>query len=112
LEPKEIGRRISAAREKRGWTQMRFANEANVSMSSVQRWEAGKLPPVRELMRLAEVLGIPTEDLVEPEENVETLAAIREQLSAEVARFGKLNDRLEARLRESATQPRPRRKRV
>jgi transcriptional regulator with XRE-family HTH domain len=56
---------LRAARERRGWTQMAFAHEANVSMSSVQRWEKGALPPIRELIRLAGVLGIDPENLVE-----------------------------------------------
>jgi len=65
LDPKDVGRHIAAARIRRGWTQMTFAVEANVSMSTVARWEAGKLPPVRELMRIADVLGVPAEQLVE-----------------------------------------------
>jgi len=67
IEPQEIGKRIRAARERRGWTQMDFANEAHVSMSSVQRWERGDLPPVRELIRLSGVLGVDPEQLVELE---------------------------------------------
>lgn len=44
---------------------MDFAHEARVSISSVQRWEHGTMPPVRELIRLAGVLGIDAEQLVE-----------------------------------------------
>src|ERR1035437_427957 len=66
IEPKEIGRRIKAARDRKHWTQMDFALEAHVSLSSVARWEAGKLPLVKELIRIADVLGIPAETLVEP----------------------------------------------
>lgn len=67
MDPKEIGRRIAAAREQNGWTQLEFATvHANVSPSTVARWEAGKLPPVRELMRVAEILGVSAETLVEP----------------------------------------------
>ncbi len=65
LDPKEIGGRIAAARDRQGWTQMDLANEANVSMSTVARWESGKLPPVRELIRVAEVLGVEPDYLVE-----------------------------------------------
>lgn len=100
LKPEEIGQRIAQARERKGWTQMAFALEANVSMSSVQRWERGKLPPVRELIRIAEVLGVATEDLVEPAAQVLSLEEIREQLAGEAARFAALNDRLEELLRE------------
>jgi transcriptional regulator with XRE-family HTH domain len=104
IEPQEIGRRIKKAREQRGWTQLDFANEANVSPSSVQRWESGRLPPVRELIRLAGVLKVSTDQLVEPGLNEEDrpLAEIRRELAAEVARLARLNEQLEARLAETA----------
>lgn len=76
LEPREIGKRIAKAREKRGWTQLAFALEANVSPSTVQRWESGKLPPVRELMRVADLLGVEAEELVEPEASPVSNAAV------------------------------------
>jgi transcriptional regulator with XRE-family HTH domain len=63
--PDEVGRRIAAARIRKGWTQLVFAGEANVSPGSVSRWERGKLPPVRELVRIAQVLGIEVAELVE-----------------------------------------------
>jgi len=49
-----------------GWTQQQFAWEAHVSMSTVQRWEGGRLPPLNELTRIAGLLGIPFDELVEP----------------------------------------------
>lgn len=67
LEPREVGKRIAAARNRKGWTQLDFALEASVSPSSVQRWEGGKLPPIRELMRIADLLEISAADLVEME---------------------------------------------
>lgn len=71
LEPKEIGKRIASARRRKGWTQLVFALEADVSPSTVQRWEAGLLPPVRELMRIADLLGVEPEELVELEPTTE-----------------------------------------
>lgn len=65
IEPQEIGERIKAIRERHGWTQVVLAREADVSLSSVQRWERGDLPPVRELIRLAGVLGVEADALVE-----------------------------------------------
>lgn len=65
MAPQEIGQRIALARTAKGWTQEKFAQQANVSLSTVQRWESGKVPPVRELIRVAEVLGISSSDLVE-----------------------------------------------
>lgn len=66
LEPEEIGRRIKAAREAIYLTQLQFAALANVSPSTVARWEAGKLPRVRELIRVAPLLQIDAVELVEP----------------------------------------------
>jgi transcriptional regulator with XRE-family HTH domain len=71
LDPEMVGERIAEAREARGWTQLDFALEAGVSPSSVQRWEAGKLPPVRRLLRLAELLEVEAEVLIEPRGAVE-----------------------------------------
>jgi transcriptional regulator with XRE-family HTH domain len=67
IEPEEIGKRIKAARSKLHWTQFEFARHASVSLSTIARWEAGKLPAVRELIRIADILEIPAEQLVEPD---------------------------------------------
>jgi transcriptional regulator with XRE-family HTH domain len=63
-DPHEIGRRIKAARIARGWTQLHFALQANVSPSSIARWEQGRLPPIVELNRISQVLGVPAGTLV------------------------------------------------
>jgi transcriptional regulator with XRE-family HTH domain len=82
IDSDEIGRRIKRAREGRGWTQLVFASEASVSPSTVQRWESGRLPPVRELIRIAGV---------------------------EVERMRELNDRMVARLADEEAPRRGRR---
>ena len=82
IEPQEIGKRIAAARNRRGWTQMDLALEAHVSLSTVQRWERGDMPPVRELIRLAGVLGVEPEQLVELEPTEgDQLAALRGEVA-------------------------------
>ena len=92
IEPEEIGRRVKAARKRRHWTQLDFALEAHVSLSSVARWEAGKLPRVSELIRVADVLGVPTETLVEPEPiDEDKFALILDELRSD-------RERLEERL--------------
>lgn len=68
FDPQGVGRRIAAARIRKGWTQLDFALQANISPSSVSRWERGKLPPVRELVRIAGVLDVDVAELVEEEE--------------------------------------------
>ena len=66
LDPREIGRRVAQAREAKRWTQLELASNANVSPSTIQRWEAGKLPGVRELIRVAGILDVDSDYLVEP----------------------------------------------
>jgi len=80
IDPKEIGKRIAKAREAKGWTQLTFAYEANVSPNSIQRWEAGRLPPVRELIRLAGLLGIEPEELVETADGPRTQEEVLERV--------------------------------
>lgn len=108
IEPQEIGKRIAAARERQGWTQMVFAQQANVSLSSVQRWERGDLPPVRELIRLAGVLRIDTEQLVELEPTGEVRLA---QLERQVEEQGEKLDRVLAILERPVPPARAKRKR-
>jgi transcriptional regulator with XRE-family HTH domain len=82
MEPREIGQRIQAARKRQHWTQIQFATKANVSPSSVARWERGALPPVRELIRIAGILEVDAEELVEPAPTDEgQLALLREELA-------------------------------
>lgn len=66
LSPREIGQRIAQARDRKGWSQVALARHANVSPSTISRWERGLLPPIRELQRLAEILEVEAEWLVEP----------------------------------------------
>lgn len=101
LEPKEIGRRIASARERRGLTQLAFALEANVSPSTITRWEAGKLPPVRELMRIADLLEIDPSELVEDHvDDTSELRELRDHLDRQhdevVARLSAIEEQLRA----------------
>ena len=82
IGPEEIGRRIKRAREKKGWSQFTLATEAHVSPSSVSRWERGFLPPVRELVRIASVLAVSTDEFVEADLSEEDqLDSIRSELA-------------------------------
>ena len=69
IDPKEVGQRLAAARNRRNWTQLEFALQIGKSPSSVARWERGGLPPVRELIRICEALGIDPAELVEEPED-------------------------------------------
>lgn len=90
----EVGKRIKAARTEKHWTQMDLAREASVSLATVQRWERGQLPRVRELIRLAELLDVPVENLVEPRREDPTVQEELEEVKLEVARLSALVERL------------------
>jgi transcriptional regulator with XRE-family HTH domain len=92
LAPREIGERIRLARERKGWTQLNFAIEAGVSPSSVQRWEAGKLPRVRRLMELAELLDVEVSEFIEPVSDRDA------EMNARLARIEQALEELAARL--------------
>lgn len=86
LDPHEIGRRIKSARDAAGLTQLDLALKANVSPSTITRWEAGKLPPVRELVRLSGVLGVEPGYLVEGSDDEspsdDRITGLEEQVAA------------------------------
>jgi transcriptional regulator with XRE-family HTH domain len=90
-DERRIGARLAGAREGLGLTQTSLAINAGVSVSSVQRWESGRLPPIRELIRIAGILEIPPSELVEFEETTaDHLAAIRVELAEIKAMLGRL----------------------
>lgn len=82
LDPQAIGSRIAALREGKGWTQLDLAYKAKVSPSSISRWERGILPPMRELIRLAGILGVDATKLIEGDEPDESQSAAEKRLSA------------------------------
>jgi transcriptional regulator with XRE-family HTH domain len=104
LDPKEVGQRLAAARRRRHWTQLEFALKIKRSPASVSRWERGYLPPVRELMRIADVLGVEPAELVEePEDKHAALMARLDELA-------ELHDPLKELLAELRDEAKQRRK--
>lgn len=84
VEPEAIAvaGRIVEARTRRGWTQQQFAHEASVSVSTVQRWEKGDIPPHLRLVRLASILGVQPEEITGVgDKQVDQLAEIRRELA-------------------------------
>jgi transcriptional regulator with XRE-family HTH domain len=63
-----------------------------VNWRTVQRWQKGQLPKMQTLLRLAEVLRVPTGYLIEPEEGADELGELRAQVE-------ELTDRLDALVR-------------
>jgi transcriptional regulator with XRE-family HTH domain len=80
LSPDEVGMRIRRAREAKGWSRFDLAIALEVSPSSIQRWEEGKLPSVNRLVKLAEVLEKSPDYLTEPPERQLELADLRSSL--------------------------------
>ena len=98
LDAQSVGRRIQDARVAKGWTQIEFAAAANVSPSSVQRWESGKLPPVRELLRVAELLEVEAETLVEPPAEGRPQDALLREVAAGVRELERVSELLDRKL--------------
>lgn len=118
LSPAEVGKRIKQAREQQGWTQLDFALEAHVSPSSVARWEAGKLPPVRELFRIAELLEVEVDQLVEPAPSqsdglpAEVAAAVQQGFAEIRAMLEQLDADVQALARRLPAEAKPKRRRA
>ncbi len=63
---KQFKEKVKALRTKRGWSQEDLAREIEVSLSTIQRWEAKGANPTRlarrELKRLFREAGIESEE--------------------------------------------------
>jgi Zn-dependent peptidase ImmA (M78 family)/transcriptional regulator with XRE-family HTH domain len=81
----ELGRRIGALRQRRGWSQMQLADALEVAQSAVSRIEGGERSVDSiELARIADVLRVSVLDLLADEESVDELgiaARVDEQRS-------------------------------
>lgn len=72
--PHDIGERIRATRQERQITQEELANAVGVSRSAVAQWETGRSGQVTgNLARIAEVLGVGVEFLMQGEGSVPAL---------------------------------------
>lgn len=60
------GNQLAGLRRRRFMTQTDLAQKLGVSMKTVQSWEGGRSQPrLRHIPKLAEVLDVPTDQLVE-----------------------------------------------
>jgi transcriptional regulator with XRE-family HTH domain len=66
MPPKDLGRRIRQARERRGLTQQKLADKAALSWIYIAKLEAGdrKAPSLGALERIAKALGVKLVDLL------------------------------------------------
>lgn len=61
---KELGKRIRAAREAKGWSQVRLGQAIGQSQGAVSFWEKGEREPGRDMVaRIAAETGVPLEQL-------------------------------------------------
>lgn len=59
LEPEKLGERIRNAREDKGWSQERLADEAGTSKDTIARYERGKIVDARVVYYIALALELP-----------------------------------------------------
>ena len=65
IDPDGVGRRISEARESRGWTVNQLALRCDCTRQSVGAYESGaSLPGSKLLARLSLALGVTADDLL------------------------------------------------
>jgi transcriptional regulator with XRE-family HTH domain len=77
----EVGARIAAARQARGWTQGELAAQVGVSRSAVAQWETGRAGQVTaNLARIAAVLDVGVDHLMQgPDKRAPTNAVNAEE---------------------------------
>lgn len=83
----KVGQRIRAIREQRGWSQEDLAARLGRTQTAISYWEAGRRAlGVDDLVELAQVLGVPTPELLpdrsDPRPVPTLLRAIAEQVDA------------------------------
>ena len=67
----DVGKKIADARNAAGLTQQEFADRLFISRDLVSKWENGtRRPDLETFEKIAEVLGIPTENLIRREDRM------------------------------------------
>lgn len=60
-----LRKNIKELRTHKGWSQLKLAEELNVSDDTVSKWETGKnMPSVEDVMRLSDIFSISIDDLL------------------------------------------------
>ena len=60
---KGVGRRIAEEREARGWTQQQVADKLRMEVNSYQAFEYGEIATISTIVKIANLLGVPTRAL-------------------------------------------------
>lgn len=83
-----VGLRIVRARKRRGWSQEALAGRLGVSQRMLRRWERGIFAPSLEaLVKLAEVLGSATDELLRGTPAPAPQAQIPPEQNSEAAKY-------------------------
>lgn len=70
MSNKSIGEMISSLRKEKGMTQNDLAKQMNVTDKAVSKWERNlSCPDINSISKLAEILGITVEDLLNAQTN-------------------------------------------
>lgn len=65
MEEKSFGNMIAALRKAKGWTQLELAEKMGITDKAVSKWERDlSYPDIGSLPRLAEILGVSVEELM------------------------------------------------
>ena len=65
-----LNERIKNLRKEKGWTQLKLAEQLNITDKAVSKWERGKsLPDITLLSKLAEIFEVEVEDILSGEIN-------------------------------------------
>lgn len=73
MKNKTLGTIISSLRKDKGMTQLALANLMNVTDKAVSKWERDiSCPDINSLLKLAEVLDVSVDDLVQSKNNVDS----------------------------------------
>lgn len=73
MKNKTLGTMISSLRKDKGMTQLALANLMNVTDKAVSKWERDiSCPDINSLPKLAEVLDVSVDDLVQSKNNVDS----------------------------------------
>lgn len=90
----EIGRRLTAAQEARGWKNLTVAQALDIDVRTWQRWKTGqKLPIVQKLLEAADLLGIAADEIIAPDES--RIARIEREIAELREQVGGLLERLD-----------------
>jgi len=78
-----LASKVATLRKKKGWTQEYLADKLGVQKTQVTRWETGRSRPSMPMMKkLAPVLGVTTEQLLEQDDSPEEASQFDSEISA------------------------------